>query len=139
MNRYISGLGSLALLAALASPALAEAPAKKDATKGLSASAKALRVQISMDQLECIRMTERNILKKNRGDEVYLVVAGKAPSGLINKRLPGDKDFYRFKKGQKAGATGWKNKDGKEVGRPVLFSGTLRPGEHVRLTMLMME
>jgi hypothetical protein len=140
MIRHISGLASLALLAALASPALAETPAKKDPTKGLSApGAKALRARVTMDQLECIKMTERNILKKNRGDEVYLVVAGKAPSGLVNKRLPGDKDYYRFKKGQKAGATGWKNKDGKEMGRPVLYAGSLKPGEHVRLTMLMIE
>jgi hypothetical protein len=137
MNRHTSGLASLALLAALAGPALAETPAKKDPTRGPGAAA--LRVQLTMDQLECFRTNDHNILKKNRGDEVYLVVAGKAPAGVINKRLPGDKDFYRFKKGQKAGASGWKNKDGKEVGRPVLWAGSLQPGQHVRLTMLMVD
>jgi hypothetical protein len=141
MYRPITALASLALLAALAGPDLTAAPKKKDPTKGLVASgAKVLHVRVSVESLHCIKPTERNILKKNRGDEVYFVVAGKAPSGLINKRLPGDKDYYRIKKGQKlAAAPGWKNKDGKDVGRPILFAGSLKPGQHVRLTMLMIE
>lgn len=140
MYRPITALASLALLAALATPALAAKPAKKDPTKGLVAPAtKVLHVRLTVESLHCIKPTERNVLKKHRGDEVYLVVAGKAPSGLVNKRLPGEKDFYRIKKGQKAAATGWKNRDGKEVGRPVLWAGSLRPGQHVRLTVLMIE
>src|SRR5262245_58220341 len=115
-------MAAIVMLAASAVPASAQTPVKKDATTGPNVrDHRGLRVQITMDHMHCIKTTERNIF--NKSDEVYLIVAGKAPSGDFKKRLPGQKDHYSFKNGQKAAQTGWKNKSGKEVGRPVIWAG----------------
>src|SRR5262245_33728976 len=118
MIRPLSGLAAMVLLAAWAVPSSGQPPAKKDATKDTTKSTgPAPRVQVRMDQLPCLKTPDRG----DKTDEVFLVVAGKAPAGRFKKQLPGDKDIYVFKAGQKAGSTGWKTKDGKEKGRPVLY------------------
>jgi hypothetical protein len=132
MIRPMFGLASLVMMAAWALPASAQPAPKKAPNKPTGA---ALRVQITMDQLQCLKTTERG----NQADEVYMIVAGKSPAGTFKKRLPDAKNNYLFKAGQKAGATGWKTKDGKERGRPVLFAGSLKPGELVQLTVMMIE
>jgi hypothetical protein len=132
MIRHLSGLAAIVMVAAWAMPSAAQPPAKKGPAVR---DHRALPVRITMDQLHCLKTTERG----NKADELYMVVAGKAPAGNFKKRLPDAKANYVFKAGQKAGATGWKAKDGKERGRPVLFAGSLKPGEHVRVTLMVME
>ena len=132
MIRPLSGFAAVVMLAAWALPSSAQTPAK---THPAVRDNRGLRVQITMDQLQCLKTTARG----SQSDELALLVAGKAPAGMFKRHLPTGNGTYVFKTGQKAGATGWKTADGKERGRPVLFSGSLKPGETVRLTMLMIE
>lgn len=72
-------------------------------------------------------------------DELYIKVDRVGP-GVDHgaKRLPGADDYYEAKQGQSFTKT-WTNQDGKNVGRPNLWSGKLRHGQLITFGISVME
>lgn len=140
MIRHLSGLAAIVMMAAWALPASAQAP-RPGLTKAPGKAGAVvrdrrggMRVLVTMEQLQCLKTTEGG----NKADDISLVVAGKSARSL-QRRLPRAGDTFVFKTGQTAGSTGWKTKAGKDANRPVLFAGSLLPGESVCVTVMVAE
>jgi hypothetical protein len=74
-------------------------------------------------------------------DELYFEIIrnGPAPQLYPKKRLPGLDDYYEAKNSKAVNSTQWTNQDESQVGRPVIWSGTLNHGQIVKLSLTAKE
>ena len=108
-----------------------------------AAGAKPITVKLYVDQLVCNHITKEEaipLIGSNDRDEVYLKVHASSPGeGKTNERLPlykDNDDYYEFTKNQRATKDrpgSWTNHNQAPVGAPILWSGTLQPGEHAEV------
>ena len=108
-----------------------------------AAAAKPLTVKLYVDKLVCDHITKEvaiPVIGSNDRDEVYIKVHASSPKDVkTNERLPlykDNDDYYEFTKGQAATQDhpgSWTNHDQAPVGAPILWSGTLQPGEHAEV------
>ena len=74
-------------------------------------------------------------------DEVYFQIIRNGPDAHLYPvtRLPGLDDYYEAKYGQAVRPAQWTNKDEQHVDHPVIFSGTLKHGQKVKLSLTVKE
>jgi hypothetical protein len=103
---------------------------------------------IYFDEITCIARTQESGLGRKR-DEMYIRSVVRSPEGVSVRRLPYDDDYYEFwtgttsrkdisKKGEH-GLRAWTNKDQRDVGPPVIWSGHLLDGQWVDAMITIME
>lgn len=136
---------SVSLVLCLGLLGLPAAPTQRRAV----ASGKPLTVKLYVDQLVCNHITKEEaipIVGSNDRDEVYIKVHASSPKeGKTNERLPlykDNDDYYEFTKDKRATKDrpgSWTNHDQAPVGAPILWSGTLQPGEHAEVLALIGE
>src|ERR1051325_3243654 len=107
---------------------------------------KPITVKLYLDQLLCEHISQEEsfpVFGNNDHDEVYIRVHRSTPRGGYNvERLPrfkDDDDYYDFKAMKKATADhvgSWTNHDQVPVGAPMIWSGTLEPGQHADFLVL---
>ena len=100
-----------------------------------------LNVEILMDQLSCIHISEEGPFSDR--DEVYITVVGDDPNDkIINARLPRYKDnddYYEFSQGTTSSGNNWSNQDQAPVGPPRIWAGTLKPGQSANFFVILAE
>jgi hypothetical protein len=74
-------------------------------------------------------------------DELYFEIIrnGPGPHLYPKKRLPSLDDYYEAKNGKAVKSMQWTNQDESHVGRPVIWSGTLKHGQIVKLSLTARE
>jgi hypothetical protein len=102
-------------------------------------------VQLRLSQMQCVNLTREEGLNNDR-DEVYVLVRGNTKAGLVGERFPlhyngnaGD-SYYEFWMNKANTQDGdWTNHDQVAVGRPLLWSGQVDPGQTVEFLVSFME
>jgi hypothetical protein len=106
-------------------------------------------VSVRIEQMSCQHISQEDklpLVGSNTRDEVYLEVRGRKYDAqgnaveLISKRMPGGDDYYEFENNTlRTMSTKWTNKDQRDVGYPLIWSGTLLAGERVDLVVMIEE
>lgn len=105
------------------------------------AAAADVNVELSLAELHCLKQTQND-----DRDEVFLIVYGDTPSGVVNVKLPRvhDRrdDYYQFWAATSATqgrpAT-WTNQDARGMGAPQIWSGSLKEGESATFLVAIAE
>jgi hypothetical protein len=92
--------------------------------------------------MDCLVHTQEKGISNDR-DEIFILYQGKTPAGREGNRLPlylGGDDYYEFTNGDVRDADGqWTNQDQAPVGRPVIWTGRLAPGQSADFVVTIME
>lgn len=141
---------ALAVAASVASFAAVAGAAPPPAIKpglpsGVAKLGAPIDVQLRLSQMQCVNLTREEGLNNDR-DEVYVLVRGNTRGGLVGERFPlhynggGGDSYYEFWMNKANTQNGdWTNHDQLAVGRPVLWSGPVDPGQTVEFLVTFME
>lgn len=132
-------MGAVAVAAPPLSPAAAK-PAMPAAKVGAP-----IDVQLRLSQMQCVSLSREEGMNNDR-DEVYIYVRGNTRAGLVGERFPlhfngeqGDSYYEFYTNKANTQDADWTNHDQVPVGRPVLWSGRVDPGQTVEFLVTLME
>jgi hypothetical protein len=85
---------------------------------------RSILVRLNIAMIHCMETTEGGPF--NTDDETYVEVHGATPAGAVDKRLPGDDDYYSVPPGR---MNIWIDRDGHQRPRPLIWAGELAEGQ----------
>ena len=140
-SALVVALGALALAGAAAGMTQNRIQTPK-LNLGAALGGRPLDVQVYIPQMQCAGLSKEEGIQNDR-DETYVLFRGQGPSGLLGARLPRQKNeggYYEFVNTEVNDREAeWTNEDQAPVGRPIIWTGRLNPGQSAEFVVTVIE